>query len=285
MAVPTEPLSGISSLIVVDSTLVGAQTDATLNLPSDVVDVATKNDFGWRQTLPGVTSWSLDTGNLVKDTANAKPFLSNDSPNRVSVSIDIGGVQTNIAKMTDVSITATQDVELVSTHDGGLEQSLFLGERDVSVDITALYLDPAATTSQFQELLDARDNATDLDAVITIDQLTISGSFSLSDLSISGQAQASPIETSFSLSSNGPVTKGGTDFDTSVSMILSGFFGQSLVTSAFELQDNTGAISGSTRYEGDGYFTDVSLDLSTESAASMTSTVTGDGAITTAPVT
>lgn len=280
MAAPTKPLSGVSSIIVVDSTVVGAQTDATLNLPAETVEVATKNSFGWTEALPGVKSWSLETGNLIKD-ASGNEFISNDSANRVSVSV--GG--TNIPELTSVSASFSQATELVSTHSGGLEQSIYLGERSVSLDLTGLYIDPAATTSQFQPLLDARDNATTIAVVMTVDQMTITGDFSVGDLSISGAAEASPIEFSASLASDGAVTKGGTDFDSSVAMILAGFFGQTKVTTGFELHDSSGAIVDSTRYEGSGYFTDVSMDLATESAASMTATVSGDGAISTAIVT
>lgn len=279
MAAPTTPLSGIQSLIVVGGVVVGAQTDATLNLPSEVVDIATKNDFGWQQSLPGVKSFSLDTGNLIKDTTG-KPFISNDQPNRVSVTFDT----IQLDELTSVEVSLSQDTERVSTMSGGLAQSLFLGQRDVQLSLSGLYVDPAASTSQLQTLLDARDNADRLSTVITVDQFTMSGEFSLEDFSIQGDAAASPIAVDLALSSSGTVTTGGTPFDASVSMILDAFFNQTLATTAFELQDSTGPIVGSTRFTGNGYFGSVDLSMNAEDPASMSATLEGDGPIATAAV-
>jgi predicted secreted protein len=279
MATPQTALSGINSLVLVNGTLVGAQTDATLNLPADSVQVTTKQGFGWQESLPGVTSWSLDTGNLLKPNGG-QPFLSNDQPDRTYLSV--GG--TNVPKLTSVGVTLTQEIERVSTHSGGLVQSLYLGQRGVSIDIDGLYLDPAASDSQIQTLLDARNNADRLDLAFGIDTLEIAGSFSLDDFSIEGAAEAAPISFSATFSSSGPSTKGGTDLDSSVMAAINAFFDQSAATAAFELQDAGGAIVGSTRFSGSGYFSDVSFTADTESPAELSATIEGDGAITTAEV-
>jgi hypothetical protein len=281
MPAPSTPLSGINSLVVVGGTQIGAQTDATLNLPSESVQVTTKQGFGWQESLPGVTNWSLDTGNLLKDNAGGEPFLANDQEDRTYLSV--GG--TNVPKLTSVGATLTQDLERVSTHSDGLAQSLYLGQRNVQIEAEGLYLDPAASESQIQALLDARNNADRLDLVFGIDTLQISGSFSLDDFSIEGAAEASPISFSATFSSSGPSTKGGTDLDSSVMAAINAFFDQTLATAGFELHNESGAIVDSTKYEGEGYFSEVSFTADTESPAELSATLDGDGAISTATVT
>ena len=282
MAAPSNPLSGINAFVTAGGNKIGAQTDCTLNLPAEVEEIATKNDFGWQESLPSVTEWSLETGNLLKDSANAEPFLSNDQADRTSVAV--GG--TNIPKLTSVDVTLTQEVERVSTHSDGLTQSLYLGERNMELSIEGLYLDPAASSSQIQTLLDARSGANRLSLVVTIDQFTLSGDFSLGDFTpMDGAgAEASPISFSATFNSAGEITTGGTDLDASVMTAFNSFFSQTKTTSLLELHENGSAIDGSTYYEGDGYFTEVSFTAEAESAAEMSATIDGDRAITTATV-
>lgn len=279
MPAPSDPLSGIGAIILVDSTKVGAQTDATLNLPNETEEIVTKQDFGWQESLPGVTEWSLESGNLLKDTSG-EPFISNDQANRTEV--EIAG--TTIPKLTSVDVTLTQEIERVSTHDDGLSQGLYLGERTMELSVEGLYLDPAASSSEFQTLLDMRSNANRKSMTTTIDQFTLSGDFALGDLSIDGSAEAAPISFSATFNSAGEITTGGTNLDSSVQMVFDAFFAQTLVTAGLELHDESGAIVDSTKYSGDGYFNEVSFEAAAESAASMDATVAGDGAITTATV-
>ena len=96
-----------------------------------------------------------------------------------------------------------------------------------------------------------------------------------------GSAEASPISFSASFESDGVVTTGGTDLDASVQQIFDAYFNQTLVTAGLELHDGGGKITGATKFEGDGYFTEVSFSAETESEASMSGTVMGDGAIST----
>lgn len=282
MPAPSDPLSGIHAIVTAGGTKVGAQTDANLNLPAETVEIATKNDFGWQDSLPGVRDWSLDTGNLLKDT-NSEPFVSNDQADRTSVAI----AGTNIPKLTSVDVTLTQETEQVSTHSDGLAQSLYLGERSMELSVEGLYIDPAASSSQIQTFLDMRSNADRKSMTVTIDQFTLSGSFALSDFSPmdGASAEASPISFSATFSSDGEITTGGTDLDSSVMTAFDAFFNQTKTTSLLELHEGGSAIVDSTAYEGDGYFTEVSFSAEAESEASMSATIEGDGPITTTTVT
>ena len=289
MAAPTEPQPGIGAIIVVGGTKIGSQTEATLNLPAESTQITTKQNYGWAESLPGTTEWSLDSGNLIKDSGG-DPFLSNDQADRTKVEIFADRTTDGtdnaqyhaIPKLTSVDVTLTQETEQVSTHDGGLVQALYLGQRNMQLDIEGLYLDPDASASEIQALLDARKNGERLTLRTTIDQYTLEADFALTDFTpMDGSAEASPISFSASFESDGVVTTGGTDLDASVQQIFDAYFNQTLVTAGLELHDGGGKITGATKFEGDGYFTEVSFSAETESEASMSGTVMGDGAIST----
>lgn len=280
MPAPTEPVSGIRSLIKIDNTLVGMQTDATLNLPTENVEIVTKNNFGWSETLPGVTDWSLDLSNLAVDTAG-NAFISNDTENRCQLEIDIAGTPTIVPKLESLEFTLSQATEKRSTLDSGLVQGIFLGERSMSLSASAQYIDPeAADGAALAEILRARDAAERVGFTLTVDQYELSGTISIGDLSFSSGAEAAPMMVDISANSTGEVTTGGTDLHTSVSMLLAAFFSQTAVTAGMELDDGAGStITGSTKYEGSGYATEISFSASAEDAASMDTTIEGDGAL------
>lgn len=281
MPAPNSAVSGIRSVIVVDNTLVGMQQDATLNLPTETVEIVTKNNFGWTETLPGVRDWSLDLSNLAVDT-NGNPFISNDNANRCKLEIDIAGTPTIVPKLESLEFTLSQATEKRSTLDTGLSQSIFLGERSMSISASAEYIDPEATNgAALKEILSARAAAERVGFTLTVDQYTLSGQISIGDLSLQSGAEAAPMMVDISANSTGQVTTGGTDLHTSVSMLLAAFFAQNSVTAGMELNDGSGsAIAGSTTYSGDGYATEIAFSASAEEAASMDTTIEGDGAIT-----
>ena len=58
--------NGTQMLLYIDGVAVGAATSHTLNVNAEMIDATTKSSAGWKDVLPGLRDWSMDTENLVQ---------------------------------------------------------------------------------------------------------------------------------------------------------------------------------------------------------------------------
>lgn len=55
---------GNEILVYVDGTAVGYARGGTLNINNDMLDATSKNSAGWKDTLPGLRSWTVEGDGL-----------------------------------------------------------------------------------------------------------------------------------------------------------------------------------------------------------------------------
>jgi predicted secreted protein len=288
MAAPTQPIPGIKLLTLISSTIVGAQSDAVLNLSQELREIVTKNNFGWVNNLSGRQEWSVDhSGLLLDDSGN--DFIANSNAT-LALEFDNGSGDGNQPEYHEIqrldSIDMTLDAAVAQT--GGLDQQLWRyirpAERSMTIDIEGSYLDPAASPDdvgeEYKEIFARKDSGTVIPARFTIAGHTFESDVAIGDVEISASAQAEDVTISVSMASDGQVTQGGTSFDSSVSMIIDAFFNETLANVALEYQDGGSAVSGSTTFTGSGFFTSVSISAADGEEATLDATIDGDGPLT-----
>lgn len=59
------PKNGTTMLLYVEGVAVAMATDVTLRFNRAEIDVTTKSSAAWKQILPGVRDWSIDSTHLV----------------------------------------------------------------------------------------------------------------------------------------------------------------------------------------------------------------------------
>ena len=100
-------------LVYKDGTALGYQSNGTLNISADTIDVATKETGGWGEVLPGTKSWSIDVDGLMSyagtDTDNGGQTLAdaiiNDTLLTVSWETDTTG---DVTYSGDVYVSSLQ---------------------------------------------------------------------------------------------------------------------------------------------------------------------------------
>jgi predicted secreted protein len=284
MAAPTTPISGIKLLTKVGSALIGAQTDATLSASQQLAELVTKDNFGWVSNLSGQQEWSVSHSGYVLDNSS-EAFMSNQ---RASLTLTIpdgaGGTMDVVIPYLD-SIDMSLEAGLADT--GGLDRPLWRyvrpAQRSVSIDIEGSYLDPAGDTdggAVYDHIWTAKEQSLRIPAVFTVAGNTFTSDIAPGDLEITAPADAEDATISVTFASDGPVANAGTSFDSSVQAILDAFFQESEVTMRMEMQDQGTPVSGSTAYEGNGYFTSIGISVAAGDPATMDAELAGNGALT-----
>lgn len=281
MAAPEQPISGVDFLQIIDSAVVAKQESTTVNVPQDVVETVTKNDFGWRSSTPGVKEWSMShSGLIVNDSGD--DFLGNNNA-KLEIEADLGaGTEWHTIQYID-SLEAVFEMGVGET--GGLDKPLWRyvtpAQRSMDIDVEGSYLDLNADVGEeYDELWTRKVNGQTIKMRLTIAGKTFTASVSPGDFEISAEAEAEDAEISASFGSDGQVTEGGTDFGTGCEMILDAFFGKNSVNAALEYQDQGSTVSGSTIWTGSGYYTSITLSVANAEHASIDTEITGDGPMT-----
>jgi TP901-1 family phage major tail protein len=95
--------------------IVGGQRSASLGLTADQIDVSNKTSGGWKETMPGLQSWSIDLDGLMLLNDNGVSVLRQAFIQRTEVNIKFlypdGSYQVGWGWITDFSAEAPHDGE------------------------------------------------------------------------------------------------------------------------------------------------------------------------------
>ena len=93
-------------------TLVGGQTDATINLDADAIDVTSKDGDGWKEIKAGLRGWSIDADAVIKESDTAIAALRNAFMNKEAILVRMvfpdGTTYTGNAYVTSAPIKTPQ---------------------------------------------------------------------------------------------------------------------------------------------------------------------------------
>jgi len=280
MAAPEEPLVGVNLLTLLGGTLIGAQTDATLSVSQELLELITKQDSGWVEHLSGEQDWSVSHSGLILDD-NSEKFIANGNA-KLELEFDDGSGTVafhEVKRLNSLELNFQQNL----AETGGLDKALWTyrrpAERMMEVDIEGSYLDPLSDIGdEYDEIWNAKENSRTVTAKVTIASRTFSCDLAPGDLEIDAATGGEDATVSVNFASDKAITKGGTAFDSSISMIMDAFFDQSLLSFAMEYQDGGSAVSGSQTYTGDGYLDEATLTLEDGAEAQLDADFAGDGA-------
>jgi hypothetical protein len=281
MAAPESPVTGVNLLTLLGGTVIGAQTGATLTASQELIELITKQDSGFIEHLSGKQDWSVSHSGLLLDSGGSDFMSTGNATLELEFDDGSGSVQWHTLQRLE-SLDLTFNQNLAET--GGLDRPLWTyrrpAERKMEVDIEGSYLDPAADIGEeYDEIWKAKENARTVTAQLTVASRVFSCELAPGDLEISAETGGEDATTSVSFASDGTVTRSGTGFDSSVSMIIDAFFNQSQLSFAMEHREGGSAVTGSTTYTGNGYLDTADLSLEDGSEATLDAEFAGDGAL------
>ena len=283
MAVQTEPITGVYIASFLQGTKIGAQTDGTLTASQDVREIITKQNSGFIEHLSGKQDWSASHSGLALDDAGSKMIANGNASLELEFDdTDDGTENPNYHVVESLeSIEASLQQNLAKT--GGLDKELYTyrrpAERMIEVSTEGSYLDPASDPgAPYEEIWRAKDNADVVVARLTIGPQTYEMDLAPGEVEISAATGGEDATISVTFMSDGEVTRTGTAFDSSVSMILDAFFNQTLLTLALQHVDDAGApVTGSTIYKGDAYLDTATLSVTDGEEITLDGEFSADG--------
>jgi len=274
-------ITGVSLLTLLGNNLIGAQTEASLSASQNLIEVITKQDSGFIEHLSGKQDWSVSHSGLVLDE-NASKFVSNGNA-KIELEFDDGSgtvAYQEIPRLNTLDLSFSQNM----AETGGLDRALWTyrrpAERMMEVDTEGSYVDPASDLGKtYDEILSAKDNSNNVTARITVASRKFECDLAPGDLEISASTGGEDATISLNFASDNEITKSGTSFDSSVSMIMDAFFDQSRLDFALENRDGGSAITGSTTFTGGGYLDSADISLEDGSEATLDAEFAGDGVL------
>jgi TP901-1 family phage major tail protein len=95
------------------ATILGGQTEATLNREAEEMDVSSKDGNGWTEILPGLKTWSIECEGFIVESDAALAALEDHFEQRTAVDLEVrfpdGTTYTGKAYITDFPLEFAQD--------------------------------------------------------------------------------------------------------------------------------------------------------------------------------
>jgi hypothetical protein len=289
MAAPENAIVGVDMKLQYDSTLIGTQTDGSLSVSPDLRDIILKNTGGgtptdWKGRLSGQREWEVSHEGLVLNgsdeykisTGNAKLELEVDTTDDATDNPTV----IEVPRLDSIDFTLTQ--ELAET--GGLDRALWRyirpAEREFSIDISGSYVDPNSSLGEvYDPVLDRLlGSNTKIPATLTVLGKTFDGDVLVGDYSLDASTGGEDATVEMTLSSKGSLTTSGTAFGTGVENIFDAYMNQNSVSVGLIHYDGAGSPNtGSTKYTGSGYFSEVGISIADGEEITCSTSVAGDG--------
>jgi len=281
-------LVGVDLKTELNGSLISLTTNSSLNVSPDLREILLKSDAqgnptDWKARLSGTQEWSVEHEGLLADSDDDFDLANSNAS--LEMEVDTTDDNTDNPQLVEVplldSIDFTLTQELAET--GGIDQPLWRfirpAEREFSIDISGTYVEPTSSNGAvYNELLEARDNGTNVPMELNVFGKTFSGDVAIGETSLEGSTGGEDAEIDISMASSGALTTTGS-FGAGLDDIFSAFMGKNSVDVGMLHYGNSGPETGTLKLTGTGYYGEVSISLSSGEEITSSATVEGDGAL------
>lgn len=279
---------GVDLKTQLNSSLIALQTGSTLNVSPELRDIIVKNDAGgtptdWKARLSGKQEWSVEHEGLITDSNNDFDLANANASLKLEVDTTDDGTDNpslvEIPLLDSIDFTLIQDL----AETGGIDKPLWRfvrpDTREFELDISGTYVEPTHSNGAvYDELLKARDEGRNLPMELNVFGKTFSGEVAIGDTTIEGQTGGEDAQIDISMASNLDLTTSG-QFGGGVDPIFQAFMNKNSVDVGMLHYSGSGPESGTKKFTGTGYYSEVSISLADGEEMSVSGTVEGDGAL------
>ena len=281
-----DAIVGVDLKVQKDGTLIGMQTDASLQVSPDMKEIIVKNTPGggptdWKARLPGKQEWSMDHENLVLDQSDEKGIA--DPNATLKMEVDTTDDSTDNPTLVEVPLLDSIDFQLTQelAEIGGLDQPLWrylrAAEREFMVELSGTLVEPTSDGGAvYKELEEARDNRVALPFELDVFGKTFSGDTWIGDVSRQASTGGEDATIDMTLQSELGLTTNGS-FGSSVDPIFTAFMNKDTVDMGMLHYAGQSPETGTRKLSGTGYYSEISISLESGEPISMSGTVEGDG--------
>jgi hypothetical protein len=270
-------IKGVNLVLDIGANYLIGQTQASLELPENINELAKKEDQEWGATQQGQKAFNVTGGTILQDNTSENPVGANGV-----VTLSLNG--TDLLGLNSLEATFGNGF----TERGDLEDSLWrkitVSEKNLDISASGFYQDPNTTDgSGLDEVLTAKENGNTISFTLDVDDLTFSGDLRPGDLTIDAPERGDDVEVDIDFQHDGVITLNSGSLDTGQDAILNAWFDETLVTANMEhiSGDPVGSnpVDGSTEYEGDTLVEEVTLSAERAEPLEMEFDLAGDGSL------
>lgn len=282
-------LAGLDLIVTAGASIIGGQENATLNWEANANEVNTKTNGGWREALTGLIGWNIAVGGLwyegAPEAAATRGFGSSLGLRAVG-----GGSYDLLAALAEITFTLQMETREVSNQDHAGYRVVRPNIRGCTIDVTADYVDPNATSNAaLQTLLSAFENRDDVEFQYSFGEE--GSSFSGLAVPVPQSLQApngDDAQVQFQLQTQGPVANALAGVDAGLVALFDAFFTDPPTELAVELgvdraQDGD-YDEGYDKYSGNCYATELVITNPADGPIQTSGTLTGSSPLTREPV-
>ncbi len=271
-------IAAVEMVLSMGGSYVVAQTDATLEIPADILELAKKEDSKWGATLQGQQDFSVSGATIFQDSTQANPVGADGV-----VSVGAGG--SDVLGLTSVEVTFTNGFTEVGDVEDPLWTFRRVSEKEMELSLSGYFKDPNNTDGAgLDNILTAKENGNVIPLTLDFGDLTFSGDIRPGDVSINSNERGDQVETDVTLQHDGPITLDSGTLDTGQEAILNSWFDESILTATLEhIQGDPATddpVDGSTFYEGDTLVETVTLSAERQEDLGLEFDLAGNGALT-----
>jgi len=260
---------GTDLILSLDSTILGAQSDASLTLSQTLAEQIIKNDNGYVRNLSGRQGFEVSADSFALNT-DEDTFLSN-----IVSTLEIEDSSQTFVEMprlTSIELTLEQAMAELGTLDDNLWRKVAPVERSSSLSVDFIHYVPDGTTV-LDDILGWKNTGERRNARLTVDGFVMEASVAFGDMEI--DASTSEFATvSLDLAVDGPATSLTSGLAPSVNPIIDAWEAQTLFDLLLDIQSSNFA------YQGNAYMSSMTLTASDDEAVSISSEFMGDGELT-----
>jgi hypothetical protein len=270
-------IKGVNLVLDIDASYLVGQTQASLELPENINELAKKEDQEWGATQQGRREFNVTGGTILQDSTSENPVGANGV-----VTLSLGG--TDLLGLTSLEATFSNGF----TERGDLQDALWrlitVSEKSLDISASGFYQDPNTTDGAgLDEVLTAKENGNTIPFTLDFDDLTFSGDLRPGDLTIDAPERGDDVEVDIDFQHDGVITLDSGSLDTGQDAILNAWFDETLVTANMEhIQGDpigSNPVDSSTEYEGDTLVEEITLSAERTEPLEMEFDLAGDGSL------
>ncbi|WP_103021462.1 hypothetical protein [Salinibacter altiplanensis] len=259
MAAPETEIVGVNLLTKANGTLIGGQTDLTLDKTLNLQEVEDKNAGFFGKSIPGFEESSITADNAYTGDGG-EHILGEDDNVEAQLTSQDGSATEVVQGLQELTCTLESELVEVQTFQSSGAKEYRVAGQSLDLSLSGQYFDPAATDGAGHDLILSAEEADEyLSLSLTFGALTISGDIRPEDWSLSAPAGNDTATFDSTFRHEGVINHNGT-VDGGLDAVIDAWFNRNTVAALLEYQEVGTAVSGATKYEGDGFVS--SLELS-----------------------
>jgi hypothetical protein len=258
MAAPSNEIVGVNLLTKANGTLIGGQTDLTLEKTLNLQEVEDKSAGFFGKSIPGFKESSITADNAYTGSGGEHILGENDNV-QVELTSQDGNTTEVVQGLQEMTCTLESDLTEVQTLQSVDAKEYRVAGQSLDLSLSGQYFDPAATDGAGHDLILSAEEADEtLTLSLIFGALTISGDIRPEDWSLSAPAGNETATFDSTFRHEGVISRGGT-IDAGLDAIISAWFNRNTVAALLEYQEGGAAVTGATKYEGDGFVSRLEL--------------------------